>query len=149
MERAGLPGGVLGVDTWLGSLEFWTDKDDASRYGSLELRHGYPTVYYQFLANIKRRGLQRRVVPFPQTSAIAARWLAQRGARAELIYVDASHDEPDVAADLAGYWPLVAPGGVLFGDDYDWDSVKAAVDAFAAANGLRVERRAIQWLLRK
>ena len=149
MEARGLAGGVLCVDTWLGALEFWTDREDASRHGSLNRRHGYPCVYYTFLANVARRGLQGRIVPFPQTSLIAARWLAANAARPKLVYVDASHDEPDVAADLRAYWPLVAPGGALFGDDYDWDGVKAAVDGFAAELGAEVELRGIQWVFRR
>jgi hypothetical protein len=85
-------------------------------------------VYYQFLANIVQADLQDVIIPFPQTSPIAARWLSQFGVRADLIYIDGSHDEPDVRCDLESYRPLVADGGCLFGDDINWDSVRRAVD---------------------
>ena len=140
---------ILCVDTWLGALEFWTDQADETRYGALRLRNGYPSVYRQFLANVVRSGLQDLIIPFPQTSAIAARWLRLNGVRAELIYVDGSHDQEDVASDLRGYWGLLEERGILFGDDYDWPGVKAAVDRFAADHGLRVSLAGIQWVIRK
>lgn len=127
--RHGLRASILCIDTWLGAIEFWTDQHDPTRYISLRHKHGYPTVYYQFLANVVHCGLQDVIIPFPQTSAIAARWLAQQGIRAEMIYIDGSHDEPDVRADLDNYWPLLADGGYLFGDDINWPSVRLALDS--------------------
>ncbi len=116
-RQLGLDTTIVCVDTWLGSLEMWQDQTDATRYGSLRLRHGYPSLYAQFLANVAHEGYQDTIIPFPQTSLIAARWFAWKGVQADLIYLDASHDYDDVLADMRAYWPLVAPGGVLFGDD--------------------------------
>ncbi len=149
MEELGISGTVLCVDTWLGALEFWTDLDDADRYKSLRLKHGYPSVYYQFLANVCRRGLQRRIVPFPQTSAIGALWLRHSGLTAGLIYIDGSHEEDDVYADLCDYWEVLAADGVLFGDDYSWDSVRLAVDRFARERRRKIAFVADKWILRK
>ena len=149
LEEQSLPAQIVCVDTWLGALEFWTDQQDAERYGSLKLRHGYPSVYYQFLANVCHRGRQSRITPFPQTSALAALWFRTYGIEAELIYLDASHEEEDVYADLGGYWPLVSVGGALFGDDYTWDGVRLAVTRFARENRLTVRFVADKWVLRK
>lgn len=123
---------IICVDTWLGALEFWTDPGDSERYGSLRRTMGYPGVYYQFISNVIGTGHQERIVPFPQTSLIAARWLAHHRIQADLIYIDASHDEADVLADIRAYWPLVRPGGVLFGDDWGvFDgAITRAVEAF-------------------
>ena len=60
----GLPARIVCVDTWLGALLFWTDQTDPNLYLSLKLRHGYPAVYYQFLANVCHKGFQDRIVPF-------------------------------------------------------------------------------------
>lgn len=149
LADAGLPGEILCVDTWLGALEFWTDHNDPDRYRSLRLRHGYPQVYYQFLANVVHRGQQARVIPFPQTSATAALWLRYYDIRADLIYIDGSHEEEDVLADLFAYWEVLAPGGTLFGDDYSWDGVRLAVERFARETGLTVVFVADKWVLRK
>jgi len=116
-KRIGMPATIVCIDTWLGAVEFWDDQQDDERYQSLRLRHGYPRVYYTFLANVVRAGHQDTIIPFPTTSLIGARWLAKRQVQADLIYLDASHDEDDVLADMRAYWPLLRPGGVLFGDD--------------------------------
>jgi hypothetical protein len=145
----GLPTQIVCVDTWLGALEFWTDQTDPERYLSLQLRHGYPTVFYQFLANVCHRGFQDRIVPFPQTASMAALWFRYYGITAEMIYLDASHEEEDVYQDLCNYWELVASNGVLFGDDYSWDGVRLALDRFAKEEGRQVSFIADKWILRK
>lgn len=140
---------IICVDTWLGALEFWLNLEDAERYGSLQLKHGYPSVYYQFLANVCRRGFQDLIIPFPQTSATAALWFRCHGVQAELIYIDGSHEEEDVYGDLCDYWGLVAPGGSLFGDDYSWDGVRLAVNRFAREERLSLEFLSDKWVLRQ
>lgn len=138
---------ILCIDTWLGALEMWGDQTDETRHGSLALKFGYPQLYYQFLANVCHCGAQERIIPFPLPSVTAAQWLSLRGVRAELIYVDGSHEEEDVYADVVDYWDLLAPGGVLFGDDYSWAGVKLAVDRFAAEQGLALTHLEDKWLL--
>jgi len=142
---------IVCVDTCLGSLEFWTDRSDGERYRSLNLRYGYPTVYYTFLSNVLAAHEQEVITPFPITSAIAARFFAQRGLSFDVIYIDGSHDEADVAADLASYWPLVRFGGVMFGDDYDnfWPGVKRSVNSFVSRSGIDVETFLGKWIIRK
>ena len=149
LEDEKLPGTILCIDTWLGALEFWTDPTDPERYGSLRLGHGWPTVYYQFLANVCHRGFQHRIVPFPQTSAIGALWLRYYGLRGDLIYLDGSHEEEDVYQDVLDYWEVLAPGGTLFGDDWSWDGVRLAVERFALEQGVSVAFVADKWVLQK
>jgi hypothetical protein len=53
------------------------------------------------------------------------------------VYIDGDHTYDAVLADLAAYYQLVKPGGVVAGDDYGmvgwWeDGVRRAVDQFAA-----------------
>lgn len=132
-------GKLICVDTWLGSTEFWLDLGNESRYRALKLQNGYPQVYYRFLSNMAHLRLQDTVIPFPQTSANAARVLAKKGVEAGLIYIDASHEEGDVLMDLQGYWPLLEDGGMMFGDDWTgWPGLKSDVQAFADKMGLAV-----------
>ena len=86
-----------------------------------------------------------RITPIPTTSRIAARLIAQYGVKADLIYIDASHLYEDVQADLREYWPLVAPDGVLCGDDWTWADVRRAVEDFAAERALAVHVEHPQW----
>ena len=148
-QELGLGTKIVCIDTWLGALEFWTDHTDPERYQSLKLRHGYPTVYYQFLANVCHRGFQNRIIPFPQTASTAALWFRQAGIAADMVYVDASHEEEDVFQDLCNYWEVVKAGGLLFGDDYSWDGVRLAVQRFAKEENRPVEFCADKWIIRK
>jgi len=55
----------------------------------------------------------------------------------DLVYIDGGHTYDQVQADLAAWWPKLAPGATLLGDDYeDFEGVARAADEFAAANGL-------------
>jgi hypothetical protein len=121
-----LPARICCVDTWLGAYEFI----GAGAERDLRTVYGWPTIYYQFLANVVRAGQQGRIIPFPQTSLIASRYLWHHQIRADLVYIDGSHDAEDVDADILAYWSLLRPRGVLFGDDYDsFEDVRRAVGA--------------------
>jgi Methyltransferase domain len=145
----GLDTKIVCIDTWLGALEFWTDQSDPERYQSLRLRHGYPSVYYQFLANVCHKEFQDRIIPFPQTSSAAALWFRRFGITADMIYVDASHEEEDVYQDLCSYWEIVSDRGLMFGDDYSWDGVRLAVQRFAREEKRKIDFLADKWILRR
>ena len=111
--------------------------------------NGWPMVYYEFLANMMRAGLQHVVTPWAVPSLIAARCLRSvPGVALDVVYIDASHEYEDVRADIAAWWPLVKPGGLLCGDDYDPvtdPGVVRAVDE--AARGCKVVGR--MWQVEK
>ena len=134
---------ILAVDSWLGSLEFWEREKNPGLYQALRHRQGFPRVYEQFLFNVIHAGMQEVIIPFPQTSLIAARWLLNRGVRAELIYIDGSHDAEDVALDLKNYYAILANGGMIFGDDYHSEDggVRQAVGRFAEEHSVAVDLR--------
>jgi predicted O-methyltransferase YrrM len=69
--------------------------------------------------------------------------------KADLIYIDGSHDEKDVYDDLSVYWDLLSPGGVVFGDDWPWEQVSNAVKAFCADKGRAYQVHDINWLIQK
>lgn len=145
--REKLDAKILCIDTWLGALEFRLDHEDIERFKALECRHGYPQVYYRFLANVCHRGHQGSIIPFPLDSASAALWLMSHGLKAGLIYIDGSHEEEAVYQDLLDYTALLAPGGRIFGDDWDWAGVRAAVTAFARDQHLSVGHCHDKWVL--
>ncbi|MFV3129499.1 class I SAM-dependent methyltransferase [Niveispirillum sp. KHB5.9] len=136
MRNLGIEGEVVCVDTFLGSVEQWTDPDC---YKSLNHRHGYPTLYYQFLANVCHTGMQNYITPFPISSDAAAQYLTQKNIQADLVYVDAGHSYREALNDIQQYWPLVRPGGVLLGDDFVAPEVLRAVADFANANAVTVQ----------
>lgn len=126
------------VDTWLGALEFWTNLSHTPER-DLFLKNGYPQVYYQFLSNVIHSNVQDIIVPFPTTSLIAARYFNYHNIKAQLIYIDASHDKEDVLLDLKNYYNILEPNGIIFGDDIHWTGVNEAVHEFTAEKGLKFE----------
>lgn len=137
---------VVCIDTWLGSKEHWRDPNLVEH---LELQNGYPTFYRRFLTNMVQAGVSDVIVPLPMPSQIGASYLKDFSLQSELIYIDGSHDEKDVYDDLTAYWDLLHPGGVVFGDDWPWESVANAVKAFCAEKGCVYSVHEINWLIRK
>ena len=136
---------ITTVDTWLGALEF-IDSNNGDH--NLMKKNGYPQVYYQFLSNVVHNEVQEYINPFPSTSLIAARYFQKNDIKADLIYIDGSHEYEDVIADLKSYWPLVNNGGIMFGDDYDekqWPGVVKAVDEFSD----KIKEQEGFWILKK
>jgi len=116
------------VDTWLGGIDhFLSDKpqDDLRRD-----EHGTPQIYEQFLRNFVAHHAAGRIHPVRQTSVNGARALASRGLFADLIYIDGSHEAPDVMMDMMLSREILEPGGIIFGDDADWPGVAHAVQTF-------------------
>jgi predicted O-methyltransferase YrrM len=149
MKKHGLPGAVIGVDTFLGSVEHWDRKSAFS--GLLPFRFGMPMLYEQFLSNVVRCGAQDRIVPLAQTSMVAGELLRRLEIRAGLIHIDASHDYEDVLQDARMYWEILTPGGFLVGDDYnqDWPDVMRAANQFAVEKSVQVLSSKPKWIIRK
>jgi hypothetical protein len=108
---------IVCVDTWLGSPGLYIRPND-EYLASLSPRNGYPTIYYTFLGNVMRAGMQDVITPVPLPSNHAAEILKHYKVTADLVYIDAAHDYQSVLADLRNYWDLLGPSGALIGDDY-------------------------------
>lgn len=134
---------LLSVDTWMGALEFMIDTAGIKQIPASKLNrmdrflyptHGYPHVYYQWLANIVHEGVTDVVLPVPQTSIIGAQFLRLANVAAQLIYVDAAHGAEDVYADMFEYWPVLDKSkeldAIMVGDDITWESVQHGVARF-------------------
>ena len=124
---------IIAIDTWLGAPEFWTwGLSDPTRGISLKLNNGYPSVFYTFTKNVKYFGHHDIVAPFPISSIQAIDILNFYKIKADLIYVDASHEYEAVKEDIKSYWNLLKDGGTMIGDDYhsSWPGVIKAVDEF-------------------
>lgn len=140
-KSLGIPDFVLlCVDTWLGSPEHWSIRDDVDFMPSLKLLNGYPQLYWQFLANVVLSGHSDCIVPFPISSDGAAQFLRTKSVVFDAAYIDAGHEYRSVRNDLEAFWPLVRPGGVMFGDDFvaGWHGVVRAVSEFADSGGFQL-----------
>jgi len=63
----------------------------------------------------------------------------------DLVYVDASHDEESVLADIRAWHAKLAPGGILCGDDWQHAPVQCAVTQAAGELGFAVEGEESFW----
>lgn len=145
----GLDTTIVCVDTWLGSPEHFLRKDGLEGRASLHMKHGYPQLYYQFLANVLHHGHQDIIVPLPQTSDNGAIILRRLKLQADIIYIDAAHEHLPVLQDLRNYWSLVRQGGVLIGDDFKYPDVGRAAGDFAREEGLELHAEPRKFCLAK
>jgi len=106
---------ILCIDHWKGSIEHHRNPTWCSRL---------PFLYDGFLRNLWP--FRDRVVPMRTTTLEGMREVASLGIVPDLIYVDASHDQESVAADVRTALQLF-PQALLLGDDWLHDSVRRGV----------------------
>jgi predicted O-methyltransferase YrrM len=121
------------VDTWLGSLEHWTN---LAWRKELCLQHGYPTLYRRFQDNVVHAGLSAHIVPLPMTTKTAIALARRSRILVDFVYVDASHEYHDVIDDLSGVWDLVGDDGIVVVDDYYAPEVQQAVRNFCSRQSI-------------
>jgi hypothetical protein len=119
---------IVCVDTWLGAAEHYVHEDHRK---VMKLKDGRPTFYEDFLQNVVDHGVEGFILPFSIASSAAADALQQIGIKADLVYLDGDHSERGFRADMDLYWDLTRPGGVVIGDDFDWESVRTQMIDFA------------------
>jgi hypothetical protein len=129
--------GVLyAVDTWLGS--------STQQPGQMHFQPILKLAYPQFLSNMIHWNLTDVVIPLHMRSVEAAQILK---VQPDLIYIDGEHTKEAVYEDLTAWYPFVKDHGILCGDDWCWDSVRAAVEQFAAENELTIVSSGNLWQL--
>lgn len=132
---------VIPQDGVVYTIDHWKGNDEVQ----LTHQNVLPHLYEQFLSNVIHAGLTHKIRPISLLTLQAADVIEQAGIVPDLVYLDASHDEESVYADLAAYFPLVRGHGVLCGDDWGWGGeaagfpVRRAVERFAKENHLKIE----------
>lgn len=139
---------IISMDSWLLDLRFvWGAPSSANHvpanttaslpsrfkmahyFRNLEIGGG-SQMYWQFLRNVMLTNTQHRIVPMQTASSNGALALISHRLRPGLIYVDASHANPDVFIDYENFYQILEPGGALAVDDIRL--VPACKIAFAA-----------------
>jgi hypothetical protein len=77
---------IVCVDTWLGTTPAWTHRDTSGN--TLFANAGYPSIFYQWLFNIKHAGLEELVVPLPLPSTMGALYFANSKLAPDLVFID-------------------------------------------------------------
>jgi len=112
---------VLAVDPFV-QLSW---RDTPAQRARLLRPDGTSRLYGYFCANVRRESVTDLVLPLAATSLGALRLiaeLAQSGSKSipqpQVIYLDSAHEEGEVLLELRLAWDVLAPGGVIFGDDW-------------------------------
>jgi predicted O-methyltransferase YrrM len=127
------PTEIVCVDTWEGGVEH-----DPAAMQSIEKRFDSNVAWAQSLITEK---VTVRKVKSDSKNALLT--LAAKGERFDLIYVDGSHQAPDVLFDAVLSFELLRVHGVIIFDDYLWsmeapgqqdllNMPKPAIDAFTS-----------------
>lgn len=141
-------GSITCVDTWRGGEE--------------HAEHNMYAVQARFKANMEYAAKKRYgLVRWSALRMESARALADHKIMWEtfdLVYIDGSHQAPDVLTDAVMSWPLVNVGGIVIFDDYEWQGheqathrPKMAINAFLSvfADELEVVHRGYQIAVRR
>jgi predicted O-methyltransferase YrrM len=98
-----------------------------------------PYVEQRFDRNLAEFG--GRVQKIKDISSRALARLFADGRRFDVVYIDGSHHSADVLADAMSCWPMLATGGIVIFDDYEWtffsdeiDHPKPGVNAFLSGH---------------
>lgn len=138
LKHLNVPSVIVCVDTWLGSTEHITDPGGSQFRADLKSKNGYPQLYYTFLNNVVCSGHQDMIIPFANTSENAAVVFGQLGLKADLIYIDASHEHDAALRDFRAYWPLVSERGAMTCDDFiSWPGVTSALGNFVRESKIK------------
>lgn len=138
----------LDLDPLVFTVDFWQDsilQDESSMIPSPWF--GGITTYQQFLFNICVSGCDRNVIPIRTWSPHGAPLLTSWGVKADLIYVDGDHSYEGCLRDMTFYYPLLAPGGIMFGDDIMEPGVMQAVKQFSLENRILFTHDEHHWIL--
>ena len=136
---------VYAVDHWLGSTEHHSpNRKDVQKF--------LPSLYEQFLSNVIHFNLTKKIIPSRMTTNEAAVKMRENAIVADMVYVDASHDEASVYQDLVNWFPLIKSGGILCGDDWNWGEgfpVRKAVIRYAKEQKLPYHIAGNVWVIIK
>lgn len=106
-------------------------------------------MYEHFMANAVHAKLAHKIYPVRQDSTAGAAYLAGLGMKFDWIYLDGAHATVGVLADIRHYLPLLAPNGLLCGDDWTYvkepENVRGAVTTLAAHFGAEVHAQGNFW----
>lgn len=125
-------GSIAEIGSWQGrSTRAMADNTSATIY-AIDTWQGTPNehdkilagketdwLFREFTKNIGEAHLANHVCPMQVPSLIAAKSFADVEIKFAMIFIDAAHDYENVKADILAWQPLLAPGGLFCGHDFD------------------------------
>jgi predicted O-methyltransferase YrrM len=142
--RPELATSVVCLDPWTGDVNMWAWERgllESKQWRFMKLTNGAPTIYDRFRANVVANKVDDVMVPVLATSIVGMKLLIRLAAEnrlgglstPEVIFLDSAHEKKETMLELELAWKLLAPGGILLGDDFTpaWLGVVEDVPAFA------------------
>jgi len=132
---------IICIDPFCGDVNMWCWEKELlqnNKWKFLNLKDGKPTIYNRFLSNIIYTQNQNIILPIQCTSLIGVdliKRLFQEKRISSLpsfIYLDSAHLEEETFLELKKCYSLLNNNGILFGDDWNWDSVRNDVIKFSS-----------------
>ena len=141
---------IVSIDPFTGDQMMWNlhrfaklvDGEVAHRWGYDFLgltKDGRPTIRDRYMANVLVSGAAPWVLPITAPGLVGMRLLKMMHTSKKLttlpqvLFLDSAHEADETRLELEQSFKLLAPGGLLFGDDWSWEAVRNDVTAFAAA----------------
>jgi SAM-dependent methyltransferase len=124
-DNIGPDGIVYAIDTWNGPPE---TPDDIINVGIAAAHLPEDWALDQFRKNTA--GLDGKLSIMQMSSVEAAKTVITDDGKFDLVFIDAAHDYDNVKLDIQSWLPLVRPGGIIAGHDYQlaWPGVVEAVN---------------------
>ena len=111
---------MIAVDLWQGMPQ--RDVDGAETYEG----RGHEQFYEQF-KHISETYFPGRVLIRRMDTVEAAKTVPD--GILDLVFIDADHTEAGCSADIDAWYPKIRRGGLICGHDYNWPSVRRAVES--------------------
>lgn len=124
---------IICLDPFTGDVNMWAwekNLQQENKWRFLGLDKGRPTIYDRFLANVIKAEHDNIILPINCTSMVGIKLIQRLYDESRLtkipsvIYLDSAHEEDETFLEIHRCWEALPEGGILFGDDWDWPSVR-------------------------
>jgi predicted O-methyltransferase YrrM len=131
---------VICIDPFCGDVNMWCWEKDLKKKEAwcfLGLESGFPTIRERFMANVLNASCDGLILPIQATGLIGIELIKRLyhedriTSMPNIIYLDSAHQEDETYLELERAWNILEPGGILFGDDWSWASVRNDVLKFS------------------
>lgn len=104
-----------------------------------------PHIYDEYIANIEP--VKKYITTIKGNSHIVYEEFNDESI--DFLFIDGNHDYEAVKKDIQLWYPKVKNGGIISGHDYDWDTVKQAVDEYFDSVEVIVAEGGYVWIANK